>query len=206
LIAEYAGIRDRFRECAEVPDRTDLTAILNRAGQGDESAVNRLLPLVYDELRALAQHMLQQERPGHTLQATALVHEAYMRLVKQDAIEWRGRGHFFAAASQAIRRILVDHARAHRAAKRGGDADRLELAGSLVASPEAGPDLIALDEALERLAQQHPRQAQIVSMRFFGGFTLQEIAEYLDVSPRCVDGDWSVARAWLRRELKDAGG
>lgn len=189
-----------------MPDRADLTAVLNRAGQGDESAINRLLPLVYDELRALAQRLLQQERPGHTLQATALVHEAYIRLVKQDAIEWRGRGHFFAAAAQAIRRILVDHARAHRAAKRGGASDRLALSGTLAVSPEVGPDLIALDEALERLAGQHPRQAQIVAMRFFGGFTLQEIAEYLDISPRSVDGDWSFARAWLRRELKGAGG
>lgn len=189
----------------EIPANADLTAILNAAGRGDGAAVNRLLPLVYDELRALAASLLAQERSGHTLQATALVHEAYLRLVSQDRIEWRGKGHFFAAAAQAIRRILVDHARAHRAAKRGGGANRMCFEEQTLLLPEGGPDLIALDEALGRLAQQHPRQAQIVSMRFFGGFTLQEIAEYLGISRRCVDGDWSVARAWLRRELKDTG-
>lgn len=194
-------VRNRFRRFAEVPGSTDLTAILNRAGRGDDSAINRVLPLVYDELRALAQHLLQHERPDHTLQATALVHEAYLRLVRHDDVEWRGRGHFFAAAAQAIRRILVDHARARRAAKRGAGAGCVHLTGDTPMPEDAGPDLVALDEALERLALQHPRQAQIVSMRFFGGFTLQEIAEYLDVSPRSVDGDWSVARAWLRREL-----
>jgi len=187
-----------------VSTRTDVTAILQNASRGDESAVNRLLPLVYNELRALAERLLEQERPGNTLQATALVHEAYVRLIKQDEVEWRGRAHFFAVASQAIRRILVDHARARQTAKRGGDRARVRLEEEGGPALEPDVDLVALDEALARLAELHPRQAQVVELRFFGGLTLQEVAQYLDVSPRTVDGDWSVARAWLRREIRGA--
>ncbi len=183
--------------------RTDITRILKRASAGDDSAVNRLMPLVYDELRALAESYLQRERPGHTLQATALVNEAYVRLVRQEAVEWQSRAHFFAVAAQAIRRILVDHARGRQRAKRGGDRERVTLDEDIALPIERDVDLIALDEALQQLSQLHARQAQIVELRFFGGLTLTEVAEYLDVSPRTVDGDWSMARAWLRRALRE---
>jgi len=183
------------------PDRQQLTTILKRASAGDESAVNRLMPLVYDELRALAESYLRRERSGHTLQATALVHEAYVRLIDQRDVEWRNRAHFFAVAAQAIRRILVDHARTHKRAKRGGGYQRVQLDADVAALPETDIDLLALDEALGRLADLHARQAQIVELRFFGGLSLKEVAEYIGVSPRTVDGDWSMARAWLRREL-----
>ena len=183
--------------------RTDITTILQQVGAGDDSAINRLMPLVYDELRALAEGYLQRERPGHTLQATALVNEAYVRLVKQEDVEWRNRSHFFAVAAQAIRRILVDHARGHGRIKRGGDRGRVTLGPDVALCPERGLDLLALDEALGKLSGIDERQAQIVELRFFGGLKLQEVAEYLGVSPRTVDGDWSMARAWLRRELRE---
>jgi RNA polymerase sigma-70 factor, ECF subfamily len=183
-------------------ERTDLTQILNRATAGDDSAVNRLMPLVYDELRALAQSYLSQERSDHTLQATALVHEAYLRLVKQSDVEWKGRAHFFAVAAQAIRRILVDYARGHDRAKRGGQSQRVLLEEDSALLPERDLDLVALDESLVKLAELNARQAQIVELRFFGGLTLKEIADYLGVSSRTVDGDWSMARAWLRRALQ----
>jgi RNA polymerase sigma-70 factor (ECF subfamily) len=180
--------------------RTDVTRILKEASCGDASAVNRLMPLVYDELRALAESYLQHERPDHTLQATALVHEAYMRLIKQENVDWRNRAHFFAVAAQAIRRILVDHARGHQSAKRGGDRKRVGLDQDL-AVPESDVDLLALDEALQELARLHERQARIVELRFFGGLSLKEVAEYLEVSRRTIDGDWHMARAWLRGKL-----
>jgi len=183
--------------------RTDITTILQQVSDGHDSAVNRLMPLVYDELRALAESYLRRERPDHTLQATALVNEAYVRLVKQEDVEWRSRAHFFAVAAQAIRRILVDHARGHQRLKRGGDLARVTLSPDVALCPERGLDLLALDEALERLAGIDARQARIVELRFFGGLKLQEVAAYLDVSPRTVDGDWSMARAWLRRELRE---
>lgn len=182
-------------------ERTDLTRILKQASDGDVSALNRLMPLVYNELRAMAEGYLRQERPDHTLQATALVHEAYVRLVKQEEVEWRSRSHFFAVAAQMIRRILVDHARGHQRAKRGGGLQRLRLDDD-VPTAERDVDLVALDEGLQALAKLHPRQAQIVELRFFGGLTLREIAEFVDVSPRTVDGDWSMARAWLRKTLR----
>lgn len=183
--------------------RTDVTRLLNKAGDGDESAVNRLMPLVYDELRALAESCLQSERPDHTLQATALVNEAYLRLVKQEEVEWKNRSHFFAVAAQAIRRILVDHARTHGRAKRGGGRQRVKLDEDIAVREERELDLVALDEAMEKLAALNERQARIVELRFFGGLGLKEVAEFLGVSPRTVDGDWSMARAWLRRELRE---
>ncbi len=185
------------------PGRTDVTRMLVRASQGDESAVNHLLPLVYDELRALAESYLQRERPDHTLQATALVHEAYVRLIKQEDVEWKNRAHFFAVAAQAIRRILVDHARGHERVKRGGGLCRVSLDEGVASAPERDVDLLALDEALGKLAQLNERQARIVELRFFGGLNSKDVAAYLDVSPRTVDGDWAMARAWLRRELQD---
>jgi len=185
------------------PSRTDVTILLEKAGDGDTSAVNRLMPLVYDELRALAESCLQRERPDHTLQATALVNEAYLRLVKQEDVKWQNRAHFFAVAAQAIRRILVDHARTHGRAKRGGGHQRVCLDEDLVVPEERDLDLVALDEAMEKLAKLNKRQARIVELRFFGGLGLKEVAEFLGVSPRTVDGDWSMARAWLRRELRE---
>lgn len=182
-------------------DSADVTQILKRASDGDDSAVNRLMPLVYDELRALAESYLQTERPDHTLQATALVHEAYVRLIKQEDVEWQNRAHFFAVAAQAIRRILVDHARGHQRAKRGGDRQRVCLDEDEVITEERGLDLLALDEAMEKLAGLNERQSRIVELRFFGGLTAKEVAEVLGVSSRTVDGDWGMARAWLRREL-----
>jgi RNA polymerase sigma-70 factor, ECF subfamily len=186
--------------------RTDITQILVRASQGDESAVNHLLPLVYDELRALAESYLKSERPALTLQATALVHEAYLRLIKQDEVQWQNRAHFFAVAAQAIRRILVDHARGHARQKRGGGRERVRLDEDVAVLQERDVDLVALDEALVKLAQLNPRQAQIVELRFFGGLSLRDVAEVLSVSPRTVDGDWSMARAWLRRALQRGSG
>ena len=186
----------------EIPENEDVTQILRKASDGDGSAVNRLMPLVYDELRALAESYLQQERPGHTLGATALVHEAYVRLIRQNEVEWQNRAHFFAVAAQAIRRILVDYARARETAKRGGERQRV-LLDEAVAMPEGRDlDLLALDEALKKLAVLSPRQAQIVELRFFGSLSLREVAAFLKVSPRTVDGDWSMARAWLHRELQ----
>jgi RNA polymerase sigma-70 factor, ECF subfamily len=182
----------------------DITGILERASAGDDSAVNHLLPLVYDELRALAASYLRHERSGHTLQATALVHEAFIRLVQQPDITWQSRAPFFAVAAQAIRRILVEYARQRGRAKRGGLQQRVTMPLSELPEVAPGVDLLALDDALERLAGLHPRQAQIVELRFFGGLTLKEVAQYLDISPRTVDGDWSMARAWLRRELHEA--
>ncbi len=182
--------------------RTDITRMLKQATAGEASAVNQLLPLVYDELRALAETYLKRERPDHTLQATALVHEAYVRLVKQEDVQWQNRAHFFAVAAQAIRRILVDHARGHAREKRGGDRQRLALDEEVAARPGHDLDLLALDEALHKLAGLDSRQAQIVELRFFGGLGLREVAEFLGVSPRTVDGDWAMARAWLRRELQ----
>ncbi len=160
------------------------------------------MPLVYEELRALAESYLQRERPDHTLQATALVHEAYVRLVKQEDVEWQNRAHFFAVAAQAIRRILVDHARGHQSAKRGGDRQRVRLDQDL-ALPEPDLDLLAVDEALEELACLHERQARIVELHFFGGLSLKEVAEYLGLSSRTIDGDWHMARAWLRSKLRE---
>jgi RNA polymerase sigma factor (TIGR02999 family) len=183
------------------PNGVDITQILKDAGAGNASAIDRLMPLVYEELRALAESYLQRERSDHTLQATALVHEVYVRLVRQEDVEWKNRAHFFAVAAQAIRRILVDHARGHQRLKRGGDRQRVRLEEDAALSQERDLDLLALDEAMDRLARLSRRQARIVELRFFGGIGLKEIAQVLGVSQRTVDGDWSMARAWLRREL-----
>lgn len=183
-----------------MPSR-DVTQVLHRAITGSAPAVAELMSAVYDELRALAEHFLQQERPGHTLQATALVHEAYLRLIDQTQAQWRGRSHFFAVAAQAIRRILIDHARAHNREKRGGKHCKVTLCD--LADHRGGPgfDLIELDDGLTRLAQLSERQARVVELRFFGGLTLDEIADVLGVSPRTIDEDWQMARWWLRREF-----
>ncbi len=180
----------------------DVTRILSAIEQGDPQAAEKLLPLVYDELRKLAATKLSQEKPGQTLQSTALVHEAYLRLVDVDAAQhWNSRGHFFAAAAESMRRILVENARRRRRGKHGGDLAQVELAPSEIAAPERAEELLALDEALERLAQRDPQSAELVKLRYFAGLTIPQAAELLGVSPRTADSLWSFARAWLRREI-----
>ncbi|HMP38409.1 MAG TPA: sigma-70 family RNA polymerase sigma factor [Phycisphaerales bacterium] len=185
-------------------DRTSFTRLLSRVAAGDRSDLDRLLEVVYEELRRLAQVHLRGERADHTLAATALVHEAYVRLVDQREVAWQDRAHFFAAASRIIRRILVDHARARHALKRGGrragDAGRIEL--DALESPEDGIDVIELEDALTRLAEIDERQARIVELRYFGGLTIDQIAEVLDLGARTVDRDWRCARTWLYEALR----
>jgi RNA polymerase sigma factor (TIGR02999 family) len=180
----------------------DITQILSAVGKGDPRAAEELLPLVYDELRKLAAKRMAEEKPGQTLQATALVHEAYLRLVGAgQAKGWNGRGHFFAAAAEAMRRILIEHARHKMAAKEGGGWQRHELIDAELAVDSTGEALFAVDEALTRLAREHPRPASLVQMRFFMGMTLDEAAAELGIEPRTAYRDWAYARAWLRREL-----
>ncbi len=182
----------------------DITRILSAAEQGDPHAAAELLPLVYDELRRLAAQRMAQETPGQTLQATALVHEAYVRLVGGDAPEarpWANRGHFFAAAAEAMRRILVEQARRRNAAKRGGGAGREDLCESAIAAPEPAVDAIALNDALDRLAATDPAAADLVKLRFFTGLTASEAAEALGISVRSAHDLWAYARSWLRREM-----
>jgi RNA polymerase sigma factor (TIGR02999 family) len=184
---------------------SEVTRILSAIEHGDPSAAERLLPLVYDELRKLAAQRLAQERPGQTLEATALVHEAYLRLVDGDqARHWNSRGHFFAAAAEAMRRILVEGARRKARPKHGGGRRRRELHPDLAATPEPDEDLLALDAALARLARTDSLKARLVELRYFAGMTGDQAAEVLGISPRTADRHWVFARAWLRREM-DAG-
>jgi RNA polymerase sigma factor (TIGR02999 family) len=181
-----------------------VTQLLVEWGGGDRAALDRLLPLVFDELRRLAASYLRRERAGHTLQPTALVNEAYLRLVDQEGAQWQNRAHFFGIAANLMRQILVDHARQRSADKRGGSQlQRLSLtqAERLVRQEEL--DVLALNEALERLAEFDPQQARIVELKFFGGLTIEETAEVLGVSHATVEREWKLARAWLRRELSD---
>jgi RNA polymerase sigma factor (TIGR02999 family) len=181
---------------------TDLTRILSAIEQGDPHAAEQLLPLVYDELRKLAAAKMAQETPGQTLQATALVHEAYLRLVDQDHVQsWDNRGHFFAAAAEAMRRILVERALRKGRLKRGRGHKRVGLDELEITIHGPGDDLVALDEALTRLAQQHPEQAELVKLRYFAGFTVAEAARALGISSTTADRHWTYARAWLYREL-----
>jgi RNA polymerase sigma factor (TIGR02999 family) len=181
----------------------DVTRILSAIEHGDPHAAEQLLPLVYDELRRLASQKLAQEKPGQTLQATALVHEAYLRLVDVDKGQhWNSLGHFFAAAAEAMRRILVDAARSKRSRKRGGGHARFSLDESCIVASEPAPDILSLDEALDRLAACDPQAAQLVKLRFFAGLTAQQAAEALGVSARTADRIWGYARAFLFKELK----
>lgn len=169
---------------------------------GDRSALEALMPLVYDELHRLASRYLCRERPGHTLQSTALVHEAYLRLIDQREVRWQNRSHFFGVAAQMIRRILVDHARSHQAAKRGAGAVKLSLDEAVAAAGQSQDvDLVALDDALNRLAQFDLQQGRIVELRFFAGLSIEETAEVLHISPATVKRDWVMAKAWLFREM-----
>lgn len=183
---------------------SEITRILSAIEQGDPSAAEQLLPLVYDELRKLAVAKLAQEKPGQTLQATALVHEAYLRLVDADCgARWSNRGHFFAAAAEAMRRILVENARRRSRVKHGGDREREEIDASAIVAPEIDENLIALDDALDRLAMEDALSAQVVKLRYFAGLTVPQTAESLGISPRKVDFLWSFARAWLRHEIEN---
>ena len=181
--------------------RAEVTRILDSINAGDRSAVDQLVPVVYDELRALAGRFLSRERPDHTLQPTDLVNEAYLRLVEQNRTDWQGKTHFFAIGAQAMRRILVDHARSKLRKKRGSRPQRVELNESLRISTEREADVLALEEALEKLEKLDPAQARIVELRFYGGLTVGEVADVLDVSKRTVEREWAMIRAWLRREL-----
>ena len=179
----------------------DISALLRAWSGGDQSALERLTPIVYDQLHSLARRYLKRERPGHSLQATALVNEAYMRLVDQERMQWQNRAQFFAVSAQLMRRILVDHARRHNL-KRGGGVLHVSLEeAAMVGGDQGGGDLVALDDALNALARLDPRKVQVVEMRFFGGLSVEETAEVLKVSPVTVMRDWSTARAWLYREL-----
>jgi len=181
--------------------------VLAAASAGDPAAADRLLPLVYDELRAQAARYLQRERPDHTLEATALVHEAYLRLVDQTRVQWKDRVHFFAVAAVMMRRVLVNHAKARGAAKRGGTGLRITLDESAAADVAREIDLVALDEALARLADLDPQQARLVELRFFAGLSASEAAGVLGVSERTLHREWAMAKAWLHAELTkgDAG-
>jgi RNA polymerase sigma factor (TIGR02999 family) len=182
---------------------SDVSHILSAIEHGDPQAAEHLLPLVYDELRKLAAQKLALEKPGQTLQATALVHEAYLRLLGPDqSPRWNGLGHFFAAAAEAMRRILIESARRRRAEKRGGGMAREELDESGIVAPEAPDDLLALDEALEKLAQIDPLAAQLVKLRYFAGLTIPQAAGMLDISPRTADRLWAYARAWLHQAIQ----
>jgi RNA polymerase sigma factor (TIGR02999 family) len=180
----------------------DVTGLLLAVTQGEPQAREQLIPLVYAQLHELAEQSLKKERPGHTLQPTALVHELYQRLVDQERVQWRNRAHFFAVAALLMRRILVDHARRTAAQRRGGDVQRVPLDDELQA-PQAAPDIdvLALDEALEELSALDPDQSKIVELRFFGGLSVEETAEATGVSRATVMRDWAMARAWLRRKL-----
>lgn len=178
-----------------------VTELLIRWRGGDRNALDALIPLVYEELRRLAQHYLQQERSDHTLQSTALVHEAYVRLVRQDLPQWQNRAHFFGVAAQLMRQILVDHARHRQAAKRGGDACRVTLDEGLLQARETEIDVILLDDALKGLAALDPQQSRIVELRFFAGLTIDDTSEVMGISPATVSRDWTSARAWLYREI-----
>lgn len=179
----------------------DVTSLLERMQAGDREAVDLLAPAVYEDLRKLAQQHLNRERADHTLQATALVHETYMRLIGQREVVWKNRAHFLAVAAQGIRRLLVDHARAKASMKRGGGRRRISIDAGLVYDETEPTDLLALHDCLEKLADAHPEKARVVEMRFFGGLTTREIAEVMAVTERTVERHWSFARAWLFREM-----
>lgn len=181
----------------------EVTQLLDQLGRGDPEAMAEVMPLLYHELHKLARHHLGRERPDHTLQPTALVHEAYLRLAGQARVHWQNRGHFFGIASQLMRRILVDYARSRHAEKRGGLARKVSL-DDVVVSDERAIELIALDEALSSLAVIDPQQSRIVELRFFGGLTIEQTAQSIGVSPATVKRDLNVAKAWLHREIRNA--
>ena len=179
----------------------EVTQLLVAWANGNEAALEQLMPIVYEELHRLAHRYMRREHPGHTLQTTALVNEAYFRLVDQKHMQWQNRAHFFAISAQLMRRILVDHARSHQYAKRGGDAHKVSLDGGAVIAQEQAADLISLDDALRSLAAIDERKSKIVELRFFGGLNVEETAEALKISPRTVMREWTMAKAWLYRTI-----
>ena len=185
------------------PPFSDVTQLLNRLSSGDQNALSELIPVVYDELHRLAAFHLQRERPEHTLQTTALVNEAYVRLVDQKEVQWKNRGHFFAVAAQAMRRVLVDYARRHQALKRGSSLPKISLDEAIAISHEDMHHVLLLDELLTRLSTIDPAESRIVELRFFGGLTVEETAEAMGISAATVKREWSVARAWLLREINE---
>jgi RNA polymerase sigma factor (TIGR02999 family) len=190
-------------ESAAVSDTADLTQLLAEASAGNRAAMDRLIPIVYNELHAIAAEFMRHERRDHTLQATALVHEVYQKLIDQTRVRWQNRAHFFAVAAQAIRRILVDHARRHAELQRGGGRTKLSLSEGLVAECGRVIDLTALDDALGRLAAREPLQARIVELRFFAGLSVVETAEVMGMSASSVEREWRCARVWLHAVLSD---
>ncbi len=181
-----------------------VTQLLNQVSGGNRAAVDELTPLVYQELKRIAGGQLKGERPGHTLQATALVHEAYLKLVDQREVNWQGRAHFFGVAAQLMRRILLDYAKSRHRLKRGGDVHKTSLDEALVVAEDRASDLVMIDEALTRLEQLDARQAKVVELRFFGGLSVEETAEAMGISAPTVKREWAMARAWLHRELSPA--
>jgi RNA polymerase sigma factor (TIGR02999 family) len=185
----------------EVSDSSEITRLLLAWGQGEQSALEKLVPLVHAELRHIARYYMMGERHGHTLQTTALVNEAYMRLVDSQKVNWQSRAHFFAISAQLMRRVLVDHARARNYKKRGAGEYNVTLDESKIGPQERGQDLVALDDALEELVKVDPRKSKVVELRFFGGLSVEETSEVLKVSQDTVLRDWRLAKAWLRREM-----
>ena len=183
------------------PDDRQVTDLLHAMRAGDAAAADALLPLIYQELHRLAKAYMRRERPDHTLQATALIHEAYLRLAHEE-VDWTSRRHFIGVAAHVMRRVLVDYARAHKAERRGGDLKRIELEDGLALSADRIEEVLTLDEALSRLAGANPRQARVVELRYFGGLSVEEIAPLLGIAPRSVKRDWTLARLWLYRELR----
>jgi RNA polymerase sigma-70 factor, ECF subfamily len=185
-----------------MPSSHEITQLLRAWSEGDQAALERLVPLIHRELRRLAKGYMRKERPGHILQTTALINEAYLRLIDWKDVRWQNRAHFFGVAAQLMRRILVDFARAHHRGARGGAMRQVSLDEAAAVSVERAAEFVALDEALDRLAVIDPRRSRMVELRFFGGLSEEETAEALKVSPRTVRREWSLARAWLRRELR----
>jgi RNA polymerase sigma factor (TIGR02999 family) len=181
----------------------NITQLLAQWREGNQSALDELFPLVYDELHRLARRYMSRERKGHTLQTTALINEAYVRLVDQKNVHWANRSHFFAISAQIMRRILIDHARRHAYAKRGGGAQQVSLEEAAAVTPNPSRELVRLDEALKSLAQMDPRRSQVVELRYFGGLNNEEIAGVLNVSENTVTRDWNMARAWLYQQLSE---
>ena len=192
-----------------VPTKSaEITTLLRAWSKGDASALDRLTPLLYDELRRLARGYMRHERPGHTLQTTALINEAYLRLVDVKGVDWEGRAHFLAVAARIMRRVLIDAARARASAKRGGEMERVDHSSAVnldqlpASDSDRAAELVALDDALSKLTQMDPRRGQVIELRFFGGLTVEETAGVLNISPQSVMRDWKLARAWLARELR----
>lgn len=187
------------------PAQHEITELLAEWREGNQSALDELYPLVYNELHRIARRYMSRERKGHTLQTTALINEAYVRLVDQKNVQWANRSHFFAISAQIMRRILIDHARRHAYAKRGGGAQQVSLEEVAAITPNPGGELLRLDEALKSLAEMDPRRSQVVELRYFGGLNNEEIAGVLNISENTVTRDWNMARAWLYQQLTGSG-